>query len=424
MLNIKTLYNRFHSQIQNLSIYFLAALLPMILSLVTNPFIAKNMSPPDYAITGYYQAFNTLFLPLINFYLLHYYTKRYYELESAERLKLKSILFKALIGFSLFMSLVAIIVLALYTKIFNANTSIPFYPYALISILSLPITGIYTLNLMDYRMSRASKKFFTLSITNGSLGVVIALLFVVVFKWGALGRLGATLLSCCIIFIYILIKNRSLFSISFDNKIFKNAISFCWPLVIASMLTFFSSGYDKVVLERTSDIVNLGIYSVGFTIAGYMNIFSTAINDTFQPDIFQHIVQRNYRKSIQIIGIKISIISICVLGFIVFAPYIIDILTYGRYINSTKFAIIISLSAVSSMLYYSMSQITIALGFTSITLWNKVIGSILSIISFNILIKNFGAIGAAWGVVFSYLYFFLGNVIMVICKYKITDRRL
>lgn len=410
--------NKFKKQITNLSIYMLAAMIPMILSLLANPFIAKNLSPTDYAIVGYYTAFNTLFGPFVNFYLLHYYTKKFYELNADERLTLKSTIFKSLIYFSFVLAFVVFILLYIYTVFFNKNSQIPFLPYALLTVIYLPLTGIYTLNLTEYRMLRESKKFFNLSVVNGVLGVALAILFVVIFKWGADGRLWAMFLSAFIIFTYVLIKNKDLLKIKFDYNIFKTACKFCFPLVIASMLTFFSSGYDKVILERTGDITALGIYSVGAVIASYLHVFSTSINDTFQPDIFKSIAEKNMRKCFNYIIIKLSIMSFCVVCFIVLAPYIIDILTFGRYVNSTKFASILAISSITSMLYYSMSQVTVAMGYTTITLWNKIIGSVLSIASFGFLIPAYGATGAAWGVVLSYIYFFIGNVVMVIIKNK------
>ena len=90
-MNPIQIISKFRQQISNLSIYFLASLIPMILSLVSNPFLAKNLSPEDYAIIGYYSAFVTLFSPLINFYLLHYYTKRFYALDANGRFLLNTI---------------------------------------------------------------------------------------------------------------------------------------------------------------------------------------------------------------------------------------------------------------------------------------------------------------------------------------------
>lgn len=419
MFKIVTTYiERYKTQVKNLGVYFLAALIPMILSLLANPFIAKNMSPEDYAITGYYTAFSTLFSPLVSFYLLHYYTKRYFELNDSQRAELRATLFKSLIFFSCLMTVVALLIIFIYTEFFNKQSQIPFFPYAVLSMMSAPLAGIYTLTQNDNRMARASKKFFRLSVAKGFIVIAITLLFVVGFKWGATGKLSAVLIGSAIMFVYVLWYNRSLWKIPFNSKIFKDALLFCWPLVIASMLTFFSNGYDKVFLERMGNIEELGIYSVGVSIAYYLNVFATSINDTFQPDIFQSIVQRNYKRTAMFIGVKIAIMSICVIGFIIFAPFIIKVLTYGRYVNSTPYAVIISLSTITSMLYYSMSNVTVALGYTSITLTNKIIGSIASVVSFGFLINHFGAIGAAWGIVLSFVYFFLGNVILVIFKYR------
>lgn len=417
-MKLNSFIGKFKNQIANLSIYFLAAFIPMILSLVSNPYLAKNMSPTDYAITGYYSAFNSLFSPLVTFYLLNYYTKQYYELAIEERKLLKATLFRALIFFSLFMSLISLLLLFIYSTYFNSESQIPFLPYALLSMLTLPLMGIYTLTLTEYRMSRESKRFFKLSVTNGVTGVLLALLLVVVFKYGAIGRMTATILTAAILFIYVFIRNIDIWKYPFDKKIFLIAIKFCWPLVIASMLTFFCTGYDKVLLERQGDITSLGIYSVGVTIAGYLSLFSNSINDTFQPDIFESIVKRKFRRCLKFIVMKLTIMSMCVIGFAIFAPFIISILTFGRYVDSAPYAIIVAISSVTSMLYYSMSQITVALGYTKITLINKIIGSFISILSFHILITNFGAIGAAWGIVFSYLYFFAGNALMVFYNYK------
>lgn len=417
-MKLNSFISKFKNQIANLSIYFLAAFIPMILSLVSNPYLAKNMSPADYAITGYYSAFNSLFSPLVTFYLLNYYTKQYYELAIEERKLLKATLFRALIFFSLFMSLISLLLLFIYSTYFNSESQIPFLPYALLSMLTLPLMGIYTLTLTEYRMSRESKMFFKLSVTNGVTGVLLALLLVVVFKYGAIGRMTATMLTAAILFIYVFIRNIDIWKYPFDKKIFLIAVKFCWPLVIASMLTFFCTGYDKVLLERQGDITSLGIYSVGVTIAGYLSLFSNSINDTFQPDIFESIVKRKFRRCLKFIVMKLTIMSMCVIGFAIFAPFIISILTFGRYVDSAPYAIIVAISSVTSMLYYSMSQITVALGYTKITLINKIIGSFISILSFHILVTNFGAIGAAWGIVFSYLYFFAGNALMVFYNYK------
>lgn len=413
------LAGRFKTYFANLSVYFLASLIPMFLSLVSNPFIAKNMSPHDYAIVGYYSAFVTLFTPLVNFYFVHYYTKRFYELDTNDRKRLRATIFKSFISLSFAMALISMLILLFYHLLAYKTSEIPFLPYALLALFRMPLSCVYSLELIDYKMNRQSKPFLYMSVANSAITVSIMLLFVVAFKWGAFGHLTSTLLAHAGLFAYILHRNRYLLRYPFDRKTLREAVSFCWPMVIAAMLTFFSSGYDKVYLERNADLSTLGYYSVGVSIAAYVNVLGDSINSTFQPDIFENIVKRNFRKTLMIIALKIGLLFLIVGFFIALAPYIIDILTFGRYLNSTKYAVIASLASITSMMYYSVSQITIALGYSSITLANKIFGSLLSILAFNVLIDNYGAIGAAWGLVISYLFFFIGNTIMVTYKYRL-----
>lgn len=409
---------RYKKQAIDLGVYMFASLIPMIFSILTNPLIAMNMSPTDYATVGYYAAFNVLVAPLVNFFLLQYYTKRYFELSNDGRLELKAVLIKVLIYFSLISAAFCLGGIFLYIEFFNKDTLIPFLPYSLISVMSIPLTGIYSLNLVDYRMQRRSKSFFTLSVSSGIFAIALSLLLVVFLKYGALGKLLSVFICNLFVFVYCIYSNKQLFKIKFNKSIFYDALKFCYPLVLANMLSFFSTGFDKVLLERMDNIVELGFYIVGVQIAGYLGVFSTSIDDTFQPDIFESIIQRNFKKCAKIIAIKLCIVSFIVLLFIVLAPFVVDILTAGRYVDSTKYAVIVALSSITSMLYFSLSQVTIALGYTKLTLINKIAGGAICIWMFSTFIAKWGAIGASWGIVLSYIVFFIGNIFLIALKMK------
>ena len=65
---------------KSVGIYFAASFIPMLLLAAVNPLIAINMTPEDYAVSGFYNSFTALFTPIVVFYMLHYYNKRYYEI--------------------------------------------------------------------------------------------------------------------------------------------------------------------------------------------------------------------------------------------------------------------------------------------------------------------------------------------------------
>ena len=404
--------------IRNLSMYFVAALVPMLLSLLINPFLARELSPSDYAIIGYYGAFNSFFQPVITFYLLHYYTKRYFELDEIERRCFRATIFKALIFFSLLLAVLCMAGLVIYHCLFNSDSTLPIFPYVVLSVLPLFLTGIYMLQLVDFRMSRKPISYLIWTCSNALIGAVLAIAFVVCFRMGAYGRMLATLVAASVVFAMVILRNLKAWHHSFEARVFLKSLVFCSPLVLASVLTFFSTGYEKVILERLVSVEELGVYSVAFSIAAYLHVFSTTLNDTFQPDIYKGIATKHYLSVFKYIVLKLVVITCVVLVFIALCEPLISILTFGRYVHASSFARILALSSISSMLYYSVSQVTVALGYTNIALMNKVVGSLLCIFTYSWLIHWYGAIGAAWGVVVSYLYFFVGNIIFVLVKRK------
>lgn len=396
-----------------MAVYLTASFIPMLLSLLINPLVAKNMSPNDYAIVGYYKSFSTLLLPFIQFYVLHYYTKSYYELQKEQRRVLKATIFKFLIYGSGAISVICLFGLIGYTVCFNDNTLIPLAPYIYLSIFSLPLTGVYQLTLLELKMSRQSGVFFCYSIAYSLLTFFLTWLLIVKLQQGAFGSMMSIFAANAVIFIYCCYNYRDLFRIPFNYAYLKIILFFCAPLTLAAMLSFFSGGYERVYLERLGNIDELGYYIVGATMAGYIQVFSNALGSTFQPDIFKAIVNRDRRQYLKYCAVMLGATIFIVAGVVAFAPFIMDILTAGRYVYSAKYMQLIALSCVSSSIYYMVSQFTIAIGLPKITFYNKILGSILSILMYKILIDKWHFYGAAIGVIVSFIIFALGNIALL-----------
>lgn len=410
--------SKYFNRVGSISQYFLASLVPLVLNLVSNPLVAMNMSPEDYAIVGYYKSFNTLILPLVLFYVLHYYTKRYYELNDEKRLVLKATVFKFLIYASFFISILCLIGICVYTIFFNKESHIALMPYAAINVFSLPLTGLYSLALIDFRMSRESKRFLGLSVSYSFSSIALLLVLVVAFKWGAFGNLLSTFLVNSLFFVFCCYKNRHLFGVKVDREQFIRMLSFCWPLTLAAMLGFFSNGYDRVYLERLGNVNELGYYVVAFSIAQHISVFSNAVGSTFQPDIYQSIASRNLKKYFQFIGIVLAANALTVMLFIPLAPFVIDILTAGRYLESTAYVQIMAVSVFASAIYFAISQFTIALGFTKISLYNNILTSVLCVFMFKLVIRGWQFNGAAWGLTITYMISSLGNLLFLFVNKK------
>ena len=394
--------------------YFGSTLIVAIIQVCINPMMAKNLSPEDYATIGYFSSFNLLFTPFITFFLTNYYTQKYFQISEEERENIKATVLKLAIYLSFVMAVVSLIGLYVYHVLINKSSDIPFSPYAFLTIFAIPLTGLYSLKLTEYRLKREARNFAFFTIANGILAAVLAIAFVAIIRWGAFGRLFATFLGNALVFGVMVWLERTYLRGRLDWRIVKEVFQFCWPLSIAGMLGFFNAGFDKVLLERLGNLSELGFYSVGVQIASYLTIFSNAVNSTFQPDIYECYSKKNFKKLTMYIGIIIGSITVCASIYIVLAPFIIGLLTAGRYVYSAHYSQIIALSTITAAIYYSSSQISIAMGFTKLLMWVKVLGGVLSALTFILLIRYFQFDGAAVGNVISYLIYFVINILALL----------
>ena len=375
--------------------YFMASLIPMLLMALANPLIAINMSPEDYAVYGYYSSFTALISPVIVFYMLHYYTKRYYELSPEDRLRLRAMLFKALIFFSLAVSITCLALLYVYLRFFNEDLEFPIFPYLALMVFAIPLTGIFKLEQTEFRMARNPGGFFRITVMSGVILAGANLFFVVVMKWGALGKLLAPLVTNLAVFIWLLVRHRGLFRIRSGRAEFRSVLSFCFPLAAGAALGYFFNGYDRTYLESLGNVTEYGYYIVGAQIAGYLNVFATAVTSTFQPDIYEAIAKKDRRGLWQSALVQVGLVAAVVAVFILFCPLVIRLLTAGRYMDSVIYARLVSVSVVTSAVYYVINNYTIARGYPKLYLYTTVICSILIVIAYPAAVGRFGFSGGA-----------------------------
>ena len=247
-------------------------------------------------------------------------------------------------------------------------------------------------------------------------------IFVVILKAGSLGKLLAPFVTS--LFFAILLFPKLSKGINLDKKVTVDALKFCWPLIIAGGLSYFFSGFDRSLLAELNDNYQLGLYNVAMTVTGYLVIAQTSILSTFQPDLFKAVAQNNKKKIIVVLaGINI-LNTVPILIFIIFAPALLNILTGGKFTEAYHFARILSLKNITAGMYFSISGLMIAYGFSKWTLFYKTIGSILSIFLFKYLIKNYSFYGAAWGQVLSYLSLALIATAIMLFKKKSKQKGL
>ncbi|MGN0189657.1 MAG: lipopolysaccharide biosynthesis protein [Candidatus Cryptobacteroides sp.] len=415
--------DRLKKYAKSVGTYFCATLIPMVLMALVNPLIALNMSPEDYAVSGYYTSFAALFSPVIVFYMINYYNKRYYETSPEDRLRLRALLFKALIFFSGAVSLLCLAALAGYIFLVRSDFEFPFFPYAALMVFAIPLTGIYKLEQAEFRMSRNASGYFRLTVTAGVVLVAANLLFVVLLKMGAVGKLLAPLTANLLMFIYLLLKHKSLFSVRTDFREFRAVLVFCLPLAFGAMLGYFFNGYDRTYLETLSDTSEYGNYIVGSQIAGYLTTLSTAVTSTFQPALYESVAKRNRGMLLRSCTMQIAVIALGVAVFVLFCPLIVRLLTAGRYVAAAPYARIIAFSTLASSLYFILNNYTIAKGHPRLYLYTTLVGSVITMLAYPPVVEAFGYKGGALMTSVSYIILIFINIIFLFVLRLFRARR-
>lgn len=407
--------SRYTKYAKNLTAYFGASIIPMALSLATNPLVALNMSPEDYALSGYYLSFTTLISPIIIFYLVHFYIKEYFRLDEEKRQRMFAVIAKALIWFSGIVSVLCFCGLFCYLKFFASDFSFPIMPYLAMMVFALPLTGLYNLQLSRYRMEKNARSYFWLSV-GSSVGTLIAmLLFVVVMKWGAFGKLLGPLVGNLLLFIFMLWKFKDVWKTPTTLREFRPIFIFCLPLALSAMLGYFTNGFSTTYLESVGDTAEYGIYIVGNSIGMYLTVFATAIGSTFQPDIYETTIKKQWRRYAGFCALQIGLIAAVAVVFILLAPYVLALLTAGRYVAATGYSRIIALSTVTSGIYYLINNFSIATNHPRLYLYTSILGSIFMVVCVPMAVDRWTYYGGAWMTVVSFAVFSLINLLLLLC---------
>ena len=397
-VSLNQTYSKYKVYLTSGGLYLSSSLFTAILSIAINPFLAKNLSPDDYAILGYFGSFSLIVLPLLNFSLITYYLRNYYRIPDDRKQIVSDTILMALLGYGFVALIAASFIFYLYFQI--SNVSFPFYPYALLTFVPIYLNNVFILFQAQCRLKREAGRYSVVTIFNALVIAAVSILLVVIFKYGATGRLSAVPIASVLTAAYCF---KQVFGkLQFDFSVIKEAFLFGWPLSLAAILWYFLSGVDRAMLEKLNDSYTFGYYNVGMQIAGFFAIFYTAIAQTFEPDIYKAIAENKKRKLAKIIGGIVVLNSLPNILFILFAPFIVGLLTYNRYTDASGFAQILALKNIAVSCYYIFITIINGYGYTKSTLAVMLSGSCISIITYKLLISNYGFYGAAWGQVLAF----------------------
>lgn len=402
--------------LENSFLYFGGSIIQLLLSLITFPIYSKYLSSSDFGILGYYFSINQFLTPIFILSTTNIYTLKYFrQNEEKNKELLYNIIFYLTIS-NIITLIISYLVLFVHFKI--NSVTIPFYPFALISILSIVLEVYKTFTLLNFRIQKKAKQFFILSIIGPVLNVLFSIIFVVFLNQGALGRLTGILIAKVIITIICFNIIRSITSKNLSFTLFFNTIKQASPLIIAGYAYIPIRSLDIILLERLGNLEELGIYSIGNQVASFLGVAYTSIFHAFEPDIYKHAINSDKTKLIKKILFLIIIFSIGIFLFLISSKYVYLLLTNDKYTSAYKYGNIIVFSSFFMSLGLIFNSFILSFEKTKLSAFITYIGGASSVILYFLFIKNYSFNGGAYAKVFVHFLMFLLSIIISFILYK------
>jgi O-antigen/teichoic acid export membrane protein len=406
-----------YNLLKNTSLYSIGTILPKAASFILLPIYTSFLSVDEYGIISAMIVFNAFLTILITLNIERSIFRLYYDYETAAQKKeYIGTVFISILCFSTIMIGVMFLTRDYISLIYK---SIDFYPYFLISIFTVYV-GIYGSMLrVLLQVIQKVKLFVMLGIVQFIISSLLILLFVVYFKEGAYGYLKGVLFGNLImvpIFLKLLLPH---INFKFNRVIIINTLKYSLPIVPAVLAGQIIDLSDRIFIENYFSSLDLGLYSLGYTIAGVVLVVTGAFKKAYDPFFYKIANSKTKAVSLKILtntneAYYIITIFIC-FSITLVSKEMIYWFFPKSYFIAYKIVPVISLayavSKISGLINLSFYQEKKTLKLMELSIYAAILNVALNFI----LIPLYGYYGAAIATLITFLF-------MLIIKYYLSKK--
>jgi O-antigen/teichoic acid export membrane protein len=218
------------------------------------------------------------------------------------------------------------------------------------------------------------------------------------------------------IFLYIC-KNKFIPSKNLSTSIpLSEVLKFSSFPMIISLLSIFNYNIDVVILKLFVDNGEIGIYSVGVTLASMLWI----IPDAFKDVLFNKTAKSDSIKAINFsIKINVYISLIVIIGFVIIGKTFITLVYGVDYIDAFNVTVVLLIGTVPMIFFKMVNTLYQAIGKQKFSFYILFISVMINVIVTFLIVPLLGIMGAAISSVISYLICGIIMLISFINKYDL-----
>lgn len=231
---------------------------------------------------------------------------------------------------------------------------IDFYPYAVIGLANTIITPLYLL-FQSYLQARQEAFHYSINTFSHFLTQVgLAIIFIAVYKMGAVGMLLSNVITSLIFFIYVLIVYIPKIKIGIDKGVSNESFKYSLPLLPHQISIWSAGTIDRLFLNGYKGEATTGIYSVGQQFGNVVGTIAYSVNQAFVPWFFQMIEKgkEGFRKIEKMGLFAVVAYSLIAFGISLFTPEILRIMVSENFRDAWQVIPILSFAFVFHGVYF------------------------------------------------------------------------
>jgi O-antigen/teichoic acid export membrane protein len=188
----------------------------------------------------------------------------------------------------------------------------------------------------------------------------------------------------------------------FDGALFKNMLSYSWPVLVANLSFIINENLDKILLDRYTTEAQVGIYGAVCKLAIFLSIFNMAFRLGAEPFFFSYAKNENakvtYAKILEYFVIALSILFVALTANIEILKYFIsrDKAHLAEYWVGLPAVPYLLVGYVCLGVYMNLSIWYRLSDQTRFGLYISLVGAVITIVFNMILIPKFSYMGSAW----------------------------
>ena len=392
--------------LKKISIYTFIGFLGAGVNFFLMPYLSHFINPTEYGLLSMVNSYVTILIPLIGLVASSIISVDYFAIKDNAEFA------------SLFSSVQLIpLVPAIIFLIFNL-----LFPGPIASLFEIPVDKVYWLNLsvllafliiytdtlLAFTITEQKPGFYALfNISKLVVEVGLTLWFVTGMNMSWEGRLLSWLIVNLLFFFiaFAYFHKRRLLTLRVSKKYILAGISFGLPLILHTIGKFIINQSDRLFIAKMVSIEEAGIYNMGYQVGMVMLILVSSVGNFMYPYINERLSNPTYEGKLQIVKLSYLVtgISLIFLFLItVLTPIFFSWLIDADYRQATRYVFWVALS------YFFWGVYLLFTGYIFFTKRTRFLGylaivNVLLNAGLNyLLIKNYGAIGAAWATCISF----------------------